>query len=263
MTVAERRPIVAGNWKMNTTVDDAVALAASVRDRLPRLAAVETVVCPPFVSLRAVAGELAGTPVAVGAQNMHPEAGGAYTGEVAPPMLVSLCAYVILGHSERRALFGEMSEFVNRKVHAALEHGLRPIVCVGETLEQRDAGRTGEVLREQTRTSLASVALFDGVAIAYEPVWAIGTGRAATPADASDGIAAIRDTVASIANAGVAERIRILYGGSVSAANAADLFAQPQVDGGLVGGASLQAEQFVQIAIAAQDSLPAASTAKD
>ena len=254
MTAMDRRPIIAGNWKMNTTVDDAVALASSVRDQLPDLTGVQVVVCPPFVSLHAVANELAGGPIAVGAQNMHPEPSGAYTGEIAPPMLVPLCTYVLLGHSERRALFGETNEFVNQKAHAALEHGLQPIVCVGETLEQRDAGRTEDVLREQTRASLADVTRLD-VAIAYEPVWAIGTGRAATPVDASDGIAAIRETVASMAGADVAERLPILYGGSVNAANATDLFAQPQVDGGLVGGASLQADQFVQIAIAARDSL--------
>ncbi len=255
MTDANRRPIIAGNWKMNTTVDDAVALAESVRDQLPQLDGVQVVVCPPFVSLHAVAGELRGTPIAVGAQNMHPESSGAYTGEIAPPMLAPLCVYVILGHSERRALLGETSEFVNQKVHAALESGLRPIVCVGETLEQRDAGRTDQVLREQTRESLTGVASLESVAVAYEPVWAIGTGRAATPQDAADGIATIRDTVVSVAGSEVAEHLPVLYGGSVSASNAGELFAQPQVDGGLVGGASLRADQFVEIAIAAQRSL--------
>ncbi len=255
MTVSNRRPIIAGNWKMNTRPEEARTLAAAVRDQLPPVPGIDVILCPPFVSLALVAGEVDGSPISVGAQNMHPEPSGAYTGEISPTMLASICRHVILGHSERRALFNETSGFVNQKLLAALANGLRPIVCVGETLDQRDAGRTAQVLRRQTRASLADVSDLTTLAIAYEPVWAIGTGRAATPQDASDGITTIRETVSSMVGASVAEAVPILYGGSVSPRNAASLFEQPQVDGGLVGGAALQADQFVQIAVAAQESL--------
>ena len=255
MTVTTRTPVIAGNWKMNTDAEGARTLATAIRDRLPDLPGIEVVLCPPSVSLGLVAAEVLGTRISVGAQNMHPDPNGAYTGEVSPTMLSPICRYVIVGHSERRSFFKEDNGFVNRKVISALAHGLRPIVCLGETLEQRDAGRTEQVLRRQTRASLAELKRFTDIVIAYEPVWAIGTGRAATPQDASDSIGVIRETVSSMAGSEAAEGVPILYGGSVNPSNAASLFEQPQVDGGLVGGASLRVDQFVQIAVAAQASL--------
>jgi triosephosphate isomerase len=255
MTVASRTPIIAGNWKMNMNPEEARALARSIREQLPDLPNIEVLLCPPFVSLPVVADEVKGTRILLGAQNMYPDPSGAFTGEISPMMLSAICQYVILGHSERRNLLKETNTFVNRKVLSALDHGLRPIVCVGETLEQRDAGRTEQVLRRQTRGSLANVPSFSDIAVAYEPVWAIGTGRAATPQDATAGIDVIRETISSMAGKDTADHVPILYGGSVSPSNADELFTQPQLDGGLIGGASLMADQFVGIAIAAQESL--------
>ena len=247
-----RTPIIAGNWKMNTTLEEARELARAIRSGVGEPQGVEVIACPPFISLAAVAEELQGSPVQVGAQNLHPEPKGAFTGEVAPTMLVDICDVVILGHSERRAYFNETDAFVNQKVVAALAHGLHPIVCVGETLEQREAGQTENVLQTQTRGSLADIADLSHVSIAYEPVWAIGTGRAATPQDCHDGISVIRETVSSSAGQEAAEAIRILYGGSMNAENAASLLEQPGVDGGLIGGASLRADQFAAIVHAAE-----------
>ncbi|MDA1096979.1 MAG: triose-phosphate isomerase [Chloroflexi bacterium] len=254
MTPTGRTPIVAGNWKMNTTVKEGRDLAIAIRDQIADVHGVLTVLCPPFVSLASVADAVAGSTIRVGAQNMHFQPSGAFTGEVAAPMLVGICDFVVLGHSERRQYFRESSAFVNQKVTAALMHGLFPIVCVGETLEQREAGRTDQVLGRQVRGSLAGVTDFSRVAIAYEPIWAIGTGRAATPQDATDGIGDIRRTVASMAGVEVAHSIRILYGGSVGPNNAATLFAQPEIDGGLIGGASLKADQFAAVVRAAATS---------
>ena len=245
-----RRPIVAGNWKMNTTLSEAQALAAALAEPLSNLGAVETVLCPPFISLATVGEAIAGRPVALGAQNCHYEAKGAFTGEVSPAMLADLgCRHVIVGHSERRTHFGETDELVARKIGAALAHGLTPIVCVGEDLAQNEAGQTEAVVGEQVRAALAgrSPEQVAGLVIAYEPIWAIGTGRAATAGDASATIGAIRRMVAELAGPAAAEALRIQYGGSVTPANAAELFGQPEIDGALVGGASLKAEDFIAI----------------
>ncbi len=242
-----RLPLIAGNWKMHTTVAEARALAAAIRDRLAGLTAVETVLCPPFISIPTVATVVAGTPLLVGAQNMHDQDKGAFTGEISPVMLVPFCRYVILGHSERRQYFGESDEFINRKVRAALRHGLCPILCVGENLAQREAGQTMAVVLSQLHAALAGVDQVDGLVIAYEPVWAIGTGRPATGADANAVIGLIRQTLADRYGAAVAASLRLLYGGSVTAANIAEFVAQPEIDGALVGGASLRADEFAAI----------------
>ena len=245
-----RRKIVAGNWKMNKTPSEARALASEIAAALgAEPCAVEVVVCPPAIDLPAVASALAGTQVGYGAQNMHHEPKGVFTGETAAPMLLDLGAkYVILGHSERRTYFGEKDADVNAKTKAALAAGLTPIVCVGETLEQRDAGKTGDVVAGQVRDSLAGIgADLVKVVIAYEPVWAIGTGRTATPAQAQEVHALIRKTLAEMAGAQVADDVRIQYGGSMKPENAAELMAQPDIDGGLIGGASLKADSFLAI----------------
>ncbi len=245
---------MAGNWKMNTTLSEAIQLASDVREPLATLAGVESVLCPPFISLAAVRDAVAGSPVALGAQNCHFEAKGAFTGEVSPAMLADLsCQYVIVGHSERRALFGEDDALVGRKLRAAQAHGLSVILCVGENLEQRESGQTDAVVGGQARGALEGLeaSAWDRLVIAYEPVWAIGTGRAATSAQANETIGAIRRVVADLAGEEIAGRLRIQYGGSVTPANAAELFAQPEIDGALVGGASLKAVDFVAICRAA------------
>jgi triosephosphate isomerase len=248
---AFRRKIVAGNWKMNLDRPKAVELAASVVARAAEAGTTELVLCPPAVYVEAVGSAVAKSVVALGGQNMHDKASGAFTGEIAPAMLVDLgCRYVILGHSERRTLFGETDAFVNAKTKAALAAGLVPIVCVGETLEEREAGRTGEVVAGQVRGSLAGMPAGDlaKVVIAYEPVWAIGTGKVATPQQAQEVHALIRTLLGELASPAVAAGIRIQYGGSVKPDNAADLAVQPDIDGALVGGASLKADDFLGIA---------------
>lgn len=244
----DRKPIVAGNWKMNTTIAEGLALVDEMLPRLQAIDAVERVVCPPFVSLAAIADRLRGTDIGVGAQNVHTELKGAYTGEISPAMLEGLVTYVILGHSERRQYFGEDDSFVNRKVHAALGIGLVPIVCVGETLEQNEAGETESVVTRQIRGALEGVEHVSGVVVAYEPIWAIGTGRAATPEGANSTIGIIRRTIAEVAGDATAEGVRIQYGGSVTPDNFASFIAQSEIDGALVGGASLKADSFVEIA---------------
>ncbi len=240
--------IVAGNWKMNTTLSEAVELATAVGQSLDGAEGVELVLCPPFVSLAAVRDAVAGSLVKVGAQNMHFEASGAFTGEVSAPMLQGLCDYVLLGHSERRQLFGETDDLVNRKVQAALGGGLRPILCVGETLEQREAGNAAEVIGGQVRAGLADVVDITIVAVAYEPVWAIGTGRAATPEIAAEIMGGtIRAVLQDMFGAG-AEGVPLLYGGSVNPGNVAGFAAEDCIQGALVGGASLQAGPFLEIA---------------
>jgi triosephosphate isomerase len=240
--------MVAGNWKMNTTPAEAAQLASDVRDGVNSLSGVELVLCPPFVSLAAVRDALRGSAVNVGAQNMHYEAAGAFTGEIAPPMLQGLCDYVILGHSERRQLFGETDGLVNRKVRSAFQHGLRPILCVGETLEQREAGQAGAVVSRQLKAGLDGILDITGLVIAYEPVWAIGTGRAATPEIAAEIMGDhILETLRTLFGAG-AEDVPLLYGGSVNPGNIAGFAAQGCVHGALVGGASLRADQFLEIA---------------
>ena len=244
------RSIVAGNWKMNTTLEEASSLAVDIVAGAPNVGDAELILCPPFISLATVRRSVSGSSVRVGAQNMHFEAAGAYTGEVSATMLRSLCHYVILGHSERRQLFGETDESVNRKVHAALAAGLRPIVCVGETLEQREDGQAADVVEGQVLAGVADVPDITDVVLAYEPVWAIGTGRAATPEIAEEIMGgAIRDALRDLFGDD-ADSVPLLYGGSVNPANAASFAAQPNVNGALVGGASLQADQFLQVAAA-------------
>ncbi len=246
-----RTPFLAGNWKMYTTPEEARDLARALRDGVAGVEGVDVLVCPPFTSLAAVAEELAGTPIALGAQNMYYEDQGAFTGEVSPLMLVALgVSYVLVGHSERRQYFGERAETLNRKVKAALAHDLKPILCVGEKLEEREAGASWkEVVRGQVRAGLEGLGAEDlgPVAIAYEPIWAIGTGKTATPQAAQDAHAMIREALAEPFGAATAEKARILYGGSVKPDNVRELMAEPDIDGALVGGASLKAETFVPI----------------
>jgi triosephosphate isomerase (TIM) len=249
-----RRPLIAGNWKMHKTHLEGMQLTQKLAWALTSedTDAVEVVVCPPFTALRSVGTLIDGDklPIGLGAQDCHPEPQGAFTGEVSAPMLARLgCAYVIVGHSERRQHFGESDELVNRKAKAVLGAGMRPIVCVGETLQQREAGQTAEVVQGQVRGSLAGLdgGQVGGLVVAYEPVWAIGTGRAATADDAQETIALLRATVAELAGGAAAEELRVLYGGSVKAGNAEELAAKPDIDGALVGGASLDADEFALI----------------
>jgi len=249
-----RRPLVAGNWKMFMTTAEARVLVAELLPGLAAVHGVEIVICPPYTSILPVAAMLEGTEIRVGAQNMHWEASGAFTGEVSPLMLAEFCKYVIIGHSERRAYFGETDADVNRKVKAALNHGLIPIMCVGETLGENETGLTEVVVTRQVRKGLEGVdsTAIDKVVIAYEPVWAIGTGRAATAEGANQVIRDfIRRVVGQIYGDDLAQQVRILYGGSVKASNAAEFFQQAEIDGALVGGASLKASEFVPITLAA------------
>ena len=245
---ARRAPIVAGNWKMHYGPSEAREFAESILDGLAQTESVERVLCPPAISLTAVHAVISGSGVALGAQNMYYEDKGAYTGEIAPGMLRGLCDYVILGHSERRAYFGETDELVNRKAQAAFRHGLRPIVCVGERLEDRDANLTERVISAQVRGSLANLPgeRLNELVVAYEPVWAIGTGRAATAQDAGDVVALIRALLAEMYGRAAEAEVRIQYGGSVTTANVAEFAANPDIDGSLVGGASLKAD-FIEI----------------
>ncbi|BAU48969.1 triosephosphate isomerase [Sulfurifustis variabilis] len=251
--MSERRPLVAGNWKMHGTRAEAAALVDGIVRGLRPNAAAEVLVCPPFVLIPLVAEKLGGTKVGWGGQNLDPHASGAYTGEVSGPMLRDLgCTYVIVGHSERRAYYGESDEIVADKFGAAQAAGLTPILCVGETLEERESNRTETVVARQLDAVMGKHGV-DGLAravIAYEPVWAIGTGRTATPDQAQEVHAFIRGRIRS-RNAGIGGKIRILYGGSVKGGNAAELFRQPDIDGGLIGGASLKADEFLAICHAA------------
>lgn len=242
-----RLPLIAGNWKMNTTADEAVDLVTAMLEDLDRVDNIEKVVCPPFVALPGVSRILKGRSVKLGAQNVYYEEKGAYTGEVSPLMLTGLCEYVIIGHSERRQYFNEDGEIINRKIKAALKAGLKPILCVGERLAENEAGKTREVVASQLESALAAIGDPDGLVIAYEPVWAIGTGKAATGRQADETIAFIRGVVAGLNGAAAAGRVRILYGGSVTAANTAEFMEQPGIDGALVGGASLKAPEFINI----------------
>ena len=242
-----RMPIIAGNWKMNTTVEEAVGLVKDMKAGLEQVEGVEKVVCPPFISLVAIGELLKGSSVKVGAQNMYYEMKGAYTGEVSPSMLAGLCEFVILGHSERRGYFGETDEMINRKVKAALGIGLKPILCLGERLEDNEAGKTNEVVVGQVRMALDGVSSLDGLVIAYEPIWAIGTGKAATGEQANATVGLIRREIADLYGSAAAESIRIQYGGSVSSANTAEFLSQREIDGALVGGASLKAGEFTSI----------------
>ena len=248
-----RTPLIAGNWKMFKTVAEARQLVSELVPGLMAVTGVDKVLCPPFTSLLAVKALLEGSQIGLGAQNMHWETAGAFTGEVAPPMVAELCQYVILGHSERRAYFGETDETVNKKIKSALNHGLVPIVCVGETNEENEAGKTAEVVTRQVKKGLLEVELADPsrLILAYEPVWAIGTGKAATAEVANNIIKVVRDSLADVLGRQAAETIRILYGGSVKGSNAVEYFSKPEIDGALVGGASLKAADFIQIVQAA------------
>jgi triosephosphate isomerase (TIM) len=250
--MSERRPLMAGNWKMNLTLEQACSLAAALVEHAAGGDDVDIMVAPPFTSLHAVRNTLRGSRVLLAGQNMHWEPGGAFTGEVSGGMLLEAgCSHVILGHSERRTLFGEDDEIVDRKVTAARDAGLIPILCIGETLEERDAGRTFQVIRAQLDGSLAG-SLSEGepppgLVVAYEPVWAIGTGRTATPEQAREAHHFIRGWVEEKFGADAARGTRILYGGSVKPDNVRDLMAWDDIDGALVGGASLTADQFLPI----------------
>ena len=247
-----RIPLIAGNWKMNTTVVEAAELVHDMVDRLDKIEGVEKVLCPPFISLTMVSGLLKSSRVKLGAQNMHFETKGAYTGEISPLMLTGLCEFVILGHSERRWYFGETDEVVNRKVKAAFENGLKPILCVGERLEENEAGRTEEVISRQINCDLSGIApsilgIAKNLVIAYEPVWAIGTGKAASSEGAATTIKFIRACLAKLWDEDIAQGLRILYGGSVTGNNVAEFVSQLEIDGALIGGASLKAEEFLDI----------------
>ena len=247
--MANRTPLIAGNWKMNKTTAEAVALATEIRKGADT-AGVDVLVSPVFTTLAAVAKALEGSKILLAGQNMHSELGGAFTGEIGPPMLKDVgCSHVILGHSERRQYFGETDEGVARKTRIALDNGLLPISCVGETLEEREAGKTMEVVGRQLDAILKAVSADEAakVVIAYEPVWAIGTGKVATPAQAQEVHAFIRKRVTEAHGSATAEAIRILYGGSVKPDNVKGLMALPDVDGALVGGASLKADSFLKL----------------
>jgi triosephosphate isomerase len=242
-----RTPIIAGNWKCNMRLDSAFQLASSIADRTNEINSVEKIICPPFIYLATVETAITMSSVRLGAQNLHWEDDVAATGEVGPSQIEELCDYVIVGHSERRHVFGEDDETVNRKVKAAMAAEILPILCVGETLDEREAGQTDDVLLRQTRAGLDGIDVPETFVVAYEPVWAIGTGRAATADDADAAISLIRDELADIAGEGVAQAVRVLYGGSVSPDNIADFMARETIDGGLVGGASLKADVFSEI----------------
>ena len=249
-----RRPIMAANWKMHKTHLEAIQAVQKLSYLLDQKDTdrVEVVICPPFTALRSLQTlfEADRLPYGLGAQNVHSEAKGAFTGEISPEMLSALkCRYVIVGHSERRQLFGETDQSVARKAKAVAANGMRPILCVGETLEERDAGRTEERVVTQVKLGLGGLSeeQVSSTVIAYEPVWAIGTGRNANPADAGEVIRLIRDTVASQVAQGVGQTVRVQYGGSVKPGNIRDFMAHPEVDGALVGGASLDPEEFALI----------------
>ena len=245
-----RKPIIAGNWKMNKTASETKKLIEELKPMLSDVTNVDIVVCPPFVNLESASEALKGSNIKLGAQNMYYEESGAYTGEISPVMLKELgVEYVILGHSERRQYFGETDEGVNKKVKTALKFALKPIVCIGETLEEREAGITNEVVCKQTKLALLGLSDDEaaGIVLAYEPIWAIGTGKTATAEDANYTISAIRAAVKEAFSADAAAKIRIQYGGSMKPSNAGELMAKPDIDGGLIGGAALKADDFSKV----------------
>jgi triosephosphate isomerase (TIM) len=238
-----RTPIIAGNWKMNKTAAESVAFVNEIKDALNQIEGVDIAFCPPAINIPGLAEALKGTKIGVGAQNMYFEEKGAFTGELAPNMITPFCQYVILGHSERRAYFGETDEGVNKKIKAALAHNLTPIICVGETLEQNEAGETQSFVSGQVKAAFAGLTATEAVQciIAYEPIWAIGTGKSASVEQAGGIIGrAVRDTIAEIFGKETAQQIRIQYGGSVKPENIAAYMAHPDIDGALVGGAALK-----------------------
>ncbi len=245
-----RKYFIAGNWKMNKTAAEATALINGIKEKIGTQDKVDVAVCPPFTALDAASKALAGSTIKLGAENMHYEANGAFTGEIAADMLKEFaCTYVILGHSERREYFKECNCLINKKVKAVLANGMKPILCVGEKLEEREAEKTLDVVSEQTIKGLEGISAEDAknVVIAYEPVWAIGTGKTATPAMAQEVHAAIRKILTDLFGADVAESIQILYGGSMKPENADALLAEKDIDGGLIGGAALKADSFVAL----------------
>ncbi|MDD4924459.1 MAG: triose-phosphate isomerase [Dehalococcoidales bacterium] len=241
-----RTPMIAGNWKMNTTVEEAVALVKDMQKELEDISNVEKLVCPPFISLKAVSELLAKSSIKVGAQNMHYEDKGAFTGEVSPLMIKDICHYVIIGHSERRQYFND-DFYINNKVKAANKYGINPILCIGEKLEENQSGLTMDVIERQLEQALAGVEHIGNLVIAYEPIWAIGTGKSASAEQANDTIGAIRQKLGSLYNNKIASTLRILYGGSANAENIAELAGQSEIDGALVGGASLKPEQYISM----------------
>lgn len=251
MAKTHRKILIAGNWKMNKTAAEGADLVREINQSIGRQTDVGVVVCPPFTALESTAAALEeSSGIQLGAQNMHPKLEGAYTGEVSPIMLRSLfCTYVILGHSERREIFGETDAFINQKVISAIESSLKPILCVGETLQQRENGTTMQVVESQLKGGLANVSaeMAETLVIAYEPVWAIGTGKVATPEMAQEVHAFIRAQLKALFGDATANKIRILYGGSMKPENASELLDQPDIDGGLIGGASLKAKSFVDL----------------
>jgi len=251
-----RTPFVAGNWKMNKTVEEARSLVFEMSQGLREIKGVEKVLCPPFTSLLTAAALLQGTDIGLGAQNMHWEEKGAFTGETSPAMVAEFCKYVIIGHSERRMYFGETDGTVNKKIAAARTRNLIPILCVGETLAEYEAGRTAHVVSRQVREGLKGLDadFAPKIVIAYEPVWAIGTGRASSGENANAGVRdVIRKSLGELYGPAAAQAIRVLYGGSVTASNAAEFFSQPDIDGALVGGTSLKVDEFVAITRAASN----------
>ena len=242
-----RVPMIAGNWKMNTTLSEAVELVNKMFQELDEIGNVEKVLCPPFVSLAALGELIKESSIKLGAQNLYFEEKGAYTGEISPLMLANLCEFVIIGHSERRQYFNETDEIISKKVQAALKVGLKPILCVGERLEENETDRTEEVVTGQLKSSLVGINDINGLTIAYEPIWAIGTGRAATGEQANATISLVRHNISQLYDKGTAQNMRLLYGGSVTADNATEFMQQSEIDGALVGGASLKADQFVSI----------------
>jgi len=242
-----RKPLISGNWKMNTKLEEAEDLVRAMLTQLDSIDNVEKVLCPPFISLATIKELIKSTSIKLGAQNMHFEDKGAYTGEISPLMLIGLCDFVILGHSERRQYFAETDELVNKKVRKALESGLKPILCVGESLEDNEAGMTEQKITTQVNAGLAGISPTTKLVIAYEPIWAIGTGKAATGKQANATISLIRSILANMWNQEIAKAARILYGGSVIGNNIAEFIAEPDIDGALVGGASLKADDFVSI----------------
>ena len=242
-----RLPFIAGNWKMNTTTTEAEQLVLEMIEKIDRIEGVEKVLCPPFVSLVAINMMLQNSSLKMGAQNMYFETEGAYTGEISPLMISELCEFVILGHSERRWYFGETDEIVNKKVKAAFTNKLKPILCVGERLEENEADKTEEVINRQVTAALNNIEPVYNLVIAYEPVWAIGTGKAASGEQAAATIQFIREVLVKLWNKSTAQDLRILYGGSVTGANIAEFISHPEIDGALVGGASLKAGEFVSI----------------
>lgn len=238
---------IVGNWKMNTTVTEAVELVSAVASGLSSEISAEVVVCPPFISLVSVQLALHSSTISIGAQNIYHEMNGAYTGEISSGMLKNICQYVIVGHSERRSIFGETDVDVNLKVKAALGTGIAPIMCVGESLEERERGSANSVVESQVRGGLEGVGISADVVVAYEPVWAVGTGQSASPEIAQAMMAHIRGTLEKIGGKDAASRVPLLYGGSVNAGNVREYINQPDINGALVGGASLDAESFVEI----------------